>query len=207
MRLAGVDVNEIAVQKARRLIPSADIRHISGHTLPFPDESFDCVTCIEVIEHIPEELRAATMGEVLRVLVPGGRFVLRCPHRGIFSGLDAQNLRFRFPSLYKKLVGRGGRESGYARGVEDIVWHQHFTREELLDLLGPGFDVDYTGYGGLFLFPVADILSWPFYRTGRLDSPLRGAIQRIANWDIGINYGKASFTILLVLRKSKPETD
>jgi SAM-dependent methyltransferase len=201
MALAGVDVNESAVQKARQCVPSAEIRPTMGHLLPFPDESFDCATCIEVIEHIPADLRVPTMREVLRVLSPGGRFVLRCPHDGVFSALDAANFRFRFPRLYKKLVGRGGRDSGYPGGSEDIVWHHHFTKNELLEILGPRFELEHVEYGGLLLFPIADILCWPFYRRHRIDSPMFRRLQGIANWDVGINYGRASFTILLVLRK------
>ena len=201
--LAGVDVNESAVAKARRCLPNAEIHRTTGHKLPFPDSSFDCVTCIEVIEHIPADLREATMREVWRVLTPGGRFVLRCPHRGAFAGLDAQNFRFRFPRLYKRLVKQGNREDGYARGAADIVWHHHFTKDELLDLLGQGFQLEQINYGGLFLFPIVDILSWPFYRTHRIESPLFRALQGVASWDIGINYRGASFTILLVLRKNQ----
>lgn len=43
-------------------------------SLPFPDESFDTVTCIAALNHIPE--RAAFLAEARRVLKPQGNFVM-----------------------------------------------------------------------------------------------------------------------------------
>jgi len=201
IRLAGVDVNQDAVPVARKEVPRADIRHTMGQTLPFSDGEFDCVTCIEVIEHIPQELRAATLREIHRVLAPGGRFVLRCPHEGAFAWLDSNNFRFRLPWLYNRLVGKGKRDFGYARGSEDVVWHHHFTKHELGSLVADGFVVEHTHYGGLFLFPIADVLSWPFYRRQWSRGHIFNWVQRLAHWDISINYGTASFTIMMVLKK------
>jgi SAM-dependent methyltransferase len=47
--------------------------------LTFPDESFDCVITEDVLEHV-RDYRAA-LGEILRVLVPGGRHVFTIPFR------------------------------------------------------------------------------------------------------------------------------
>ncbi|MEO7653516.1 MAG: class I SAM-dependent methyltransferase [Bryobacteraceae bacterium] len=72
VQLAGVDVNAAAVATARRTLPGMDIRESSGDPLPFASGMFDCVTCIEVIEHVPEALRRAILAEMCRVLAPGG---------------------------------------------------------------------------------------------------------------------------------------
>jgi SAM-dependent methyltransferase len=201
MGLCGVDVNAAAVERARKKLPQAEIYNITGHTLPFADSSFDCVTCIEVIEHVPEHLRAATLREIWRVLAPDGTFVLRCPHAGMFAALDSNNLRFRFPHLYRLLLRRGLRDDGYAGGSSDVIWHYHFTKAELLALLGPEFSLRETRYGGLLIFPIGDILRWPFYRLKLLSNPVLRLIDKIMDWDMGLNYGQAAFTILLVLRK------
>jgi SAM-dependent methyltransferase len=201
MHLAGVDVNATAIADARRSLPGADLHQADGPALPFADASFDHVTCIEVIEHIPAEMRRATMREIWRVLIPGGRFILRCPHRGVFQGLDANNLRFRLPRLYARILGGGRRDAGYAGGSAEIVWHQHFHRAELLDLIGPGFRLETICYGGLLLYPLGDLLSSPFYRLKRYDHPALRLIHRTMEWDIGIDYGVASYCILMVMRK------
>ena len=49
----------------------------SALDLPFPDQSFETVVCTEVLEHVPNPLRALT--EMRRVLKTGGMLVLTTP--------------------------------------------------------------------------------------------------------------------------------
>jgi ubiquinone/menaquinone biosynthesis C-methylase UbiE len=51
--------------------------HGSGFALPFADESFPCVLCSQVIEHVPKD--SPILSELVRVLKPGGRLVLGTP--------------------------------------------------------------------------------------------------------------------------------
>jgi SAM-dependent methyltransferase len=201
LKLAGVDVHQFAIDTARRNVPQAELHRYDGPAVPFADASFDHVTCIEVLEHIPAELRRATIDEVWRVLKPGGRFILRCPHAGTFQGLDANNLRFRFPQLYRSIIRKGRRDDGYRENSNGVVWHQHFSRDELIELTSPKFDVEATRYGGMVLLPLGDIIRWPFYRLNLHRNPVLKMIDRVMAWDLGIDYGRASFTILLILRK------
>lgn len=48
-----------------------------GKTFPFAEASFDCVLCNQVLEHVfnPDEF----LGELMRVLKPGGRLLLTVP--------------------------------------------------------------------------------------------------------------------------------
>ena len=48
--------------------------------LPFPDDTFDCVLCCEVVEHVPHD--PSPIAELVRVLRPGGRLVLSTPDYG-----------------------------------------------------------------------------------------------------------------------------
>jgi len=201
MRLFGVEINSAALEKARQNLPDADLHAAGADQLPFSDASFDCVTCIEVLEHIPAKLREQALAEMRRVVRPGGRLVLRVPHAGIFAFLDANNLRFRMPRLYEAFLGNGRRDAGYAGGSEDIVWHHHFTREELHELLGDGWELESSRTGGLLLFPISDLALWPFYRLQRTNNALYRALHWISDFDIGCDYGSASFDILMVLRR------
>lgn len=55
------------------------IREMSAAKLCYPDDAFDLVTSIEVLEHIVELDEA--LSEICRVLKPGGRFAFTTPNR------------------------------------------------------------------------------------------------------------------------------
>ncbi|TNC99665.1 MAG: ubiquinone/menaquinone biosynthesis methylase-like protein [Gallionellaceae bacterium] len=57
---------------------SVKIADLSNERLPFPDESFDLVTCTEVIEHL--EHYRSTLRDIHRVLKPNGTLVLTTPN-------------------------------------------------------------------------------------------------------------------------------
>lgn len=48
------------------IIDDADVR-ASGYDLPFKDRSFECVTCVAMLEHVPQELRGKIARELIRV--------------------------------------------------------------------------------------------------------------------------------------------
>ena len=55
-------------------LTNVETKHAEAGALPFPDASFDLVTCRLAAHHFPDA--AAFVGEVWRVLVPGGTFAL-----------------------------------------------------------------------------------------------------------------------------------
>ena len=200
-RLAGVEINPSALLAARKRVPAAELHHAGAERLPFPDESFQYVTCVEVLEHLPPELRPAAFREMRRVLRPGGRLVLTVPHAGWFAWLDSNNIRLRLPGLYRRLVRRGRRDAGYDAVGRVVEWHHHFTVPELLRLAGEGWRTVTVRYGGLFIYPLMDWLSWPFYRLGRGEHPVRRLFERIAGWDYRCNAGPASYGVLVALER------
>jgi glycosyltransferase involved in cell wall biosynthesis len=67
--------------------------------LPFANESFDCVICSEVIEHIPTDVIDLT--DMVRVLAPGGTLVLGTPDYGRWIWRTLENVYKKvFPSGY-----------------------------------------------------------------------------------------------------------
>jgi methionine biosynthesis protein MetW len=73
----GVDASSVAVQAACRNGIQAQ-RHDLEETLPFSDAMFDCVVCIEVLEHLIDP--AFVLGEIKRVLKPKGQVLLAVPN-------------------------------------------------------------------------------------------------------------------------------
>lgn len=75
----GVDVVAEFVEIARQRYPSARFEHQAAESLDFPDDSFDFVTVLEVLEHVQDW--RMTLGEVARVLRPGGVLILSTTNR------------------------------------------------------------------------------------------------------------------------------
>jgi ubiquinone/menaquinone biosynthesis C-methylase UbiE len=65
-----------ARSKARRSGVHIDFRQGVIEDIPFPDGSFDVVTSTLMMHHLPIELKRQGLGEIHRVLKPGGRLVV-----------------------------------------------------------------------------------------------------------------------------------
>jgi SAM-dependent methyltransferase len=71
--LAGVDLLEHEVEKARALAPHIDFRVVDATGLPFDDASFDLVSTFLIFSSMrADETRQAAAAEIRRVLRPGG---------------------------------------------------------------------------------------------------------------------------------------
>lgn len=78
-RVAGVDVlDQRVVEEGYEFV------QVAGTSLPFPDGSFDLVISNHVIEHVGGPLeRREHLGEIRRVLRPGGMVYLAVPNRWV----------------------------------------------------------------------------------------------------------------------------
>jgi SAM-dependent methyltransferase len=122
----GVDVLFRKLRYARRF--GVPLVHGSDFALPFPDESFSCVVCSQVIEHVPKE--SPILNELVRILKPGGRLVLGTPDYANWEWVVTERLYgFFAPGAYAD---------------EHIA---HYTREELIeDFRKRGFTHEATRY-------------------------------------------------------------
>ncbi len=196
--LVGVDINRDALEVARRRNPEMTFVHADVCDLPFESETFDVVTCLEVIEHVEPERRADAFRELRRVTRRGGRLIVSTPHDGWFAWLDANNVRFRFPMLYRRLIGSGVKDASYDRENRPVVWHEHFRPAQLIDVARPGWRPTAIRRGGLLIAPIVDWLRWPFYRANRGTHAVSLWLERLAAWDTSHDYGRASWRVMLV---------
>ena len=72
-RAVGIDVSDHVVDIARKKHPELEFLVSSGANFPFPENAFDIVQSISVLEHLVD--LQGTLGEVARVLKPGGYFI------------------------------------------------------------------------------------------------------------------------------------
>lgn len=154
----GVDVDVDKIDAARRQFPDFKLGVIrtDGRT-EYPDDHFDTVAIVEVIEHVPDE--RATLNELARVLKPGGRLLLTTPHRGLLTFLDPGNFKFVFPGLHrfvhlKLLRNKQYYEDRFTRSenfglVGDITasdhrppWHRHYRDREIKAYCPPNLCVE-----------------------------------------------------------------
>jgi ubiquinone/menaquinone biosynthesis C-methylase UbiE len=76
-RAVGVDLSPAMIDRARELAmeaPGAEFRVGDSENLPFADGEFTAVLCTTSFHHYPDPQRA--LGEMARVLAPGGRLVV-----------------------------------------------------------------------------------------------------------------------------------
>jgi 2-polyprenyl-6-hydroxyphenyl methylase/3-demethylubiquinone-9 3-methyltransferase len=72
-----------------------DYREAQAESLPFPDGSFDLVTCCDVLEHV-QDLNLV-LSEIARVLKPGGIFIYDTINRTFMTWLGVIFVAQEFP--------------------------------------------------------------------------------------------------------------
>ena len=71
----GVDISDRMIDEARRR--SGDIDHVDfslcdARQLPFPENNFDIVLSLGMLEYVPQDKEIKYLNEIIRVLKPGG---------------------------------------------------------------------------------------------------------------------------------------
>jgi SAM-dependent methyltransferase len=111
-RVVGIDYAEIGLRYCRTK-GLRDVLRASALALPFRDGAFDLCVLMDVLEHVDDEARL--LGEVRRVLRPGGAAIVSVPaFQALWSPHD-EVLEHRRRYRRKELVARV-RESGLEVG-------------------------------------------------------------------------------------------
>jgi SAM-dependent methyltransferase len=208
--LYGVEINKEAVARAKEKYKDQknfEFHHGSADQLPFEDNKFDILTATEVIEHIPTELRRTVIKELHRVIREDGQFIVTVPHRGLFHFLDPSNYRFIAPKLFwafSRLVGGKSRDAGFENEKHGVVWHHHFTMEELEEIFSPEFEIRDIRWRGCLIIPVIDWITFPFYRWNLTQSWLFKFLKRIQRLEFRlINNKFLGYNVLFIAYPKK----
>jgi pseudaminic acid biosynthesis-associated methylase len=133
--VAGIDINQRALDVLRGRIPGIDARLASARAVPFPDASFDLVFTMGVLIHQSPEDLDQVMAEIVRC---SSRYVLcgeyyaeeltEVPYRGQHGALFKMDFGARYSDLFPqlRLVDRGFLPR--AEGVWDDVTYWIFEK-------------------------------------------------------------------------------
>jgi ubiquinone/menaquinone biosynthesis C-methylase UbiE len=139
-RIFGADPSPVALQfcarRGHQLLARASV---TG--LPFPSESFDLVTCFEVLDWFSVEKVKGPASELSRVLKPGGLLFVRVP---------------AFERLY----------SEHDRAIGTV--HRYTAPELRQALVAQGLVLERLTYANALLFPLAAVWRW-LHRSPRPD--------------------------------------
>lgn len=166
----GVDLSRqrFEVEGVRAFVNQGDAEH-----LPFADATFDAVTSMGVLHHVPRPERA--IDEIHRVLKPGGRLTLMLYHR------NSAMYRLRFPllgllrgkSLAEQVneVDGAGNPKGivFSRREAHAFVHRFSQVETFVSQLEPWMVA--PGFSRVakeaWLKPLASTLGWALYVKAR----------------------------------------
>lgn len=108
-KVVGIDFSPEAIKYAKKR--GLDIKQASVQKIPFKKGSFDAVTSVDVLYHLAVTDDVAALGEIKRVLKPGGILVLRVPaNKFLLSAHDVHvhtARRYDKRELVKKLRQAG----------------------------------------------------------------------------------------------------
>lgn len=136
-----LDPSEKAIQRMKESLGDrAQVGY--SQSMPFPDGKFDTVIMTEVLEHLEQDVRLATLREIKRVLVASGRFIgtvpadevleenrAVCPHCGQVFHRYGHALAFSRESLHAELSRQFRTvkiERKYFGGFSSLNWKGRF---------------------------------------------------------------------------------
>ena len=109
----GIDATPDMLRWARQMESAAVLAAGEAHRLPFAHASFDCVSDVTVIQHIPAAQQLQALAEMARVVKPGGRMILMELIRGKGGHIFPRTPRdwiHQAESQGMKLIGWFGQE-------------------------------------------------------------------------------------------------
>ncbi|MDX9974994.1 MAG: class I SAM-dependent methyltransferase [FCB group bacterium] len=76
--LNGMDLSEKVIEYTRTRVPSANVQCLGIDDADFPDNRFDCIVMLAVLEHVKDPRE--TLQKITRWLAPGGLIIVLVPY-------------------------------------------------------------------------------------------------------------------------------
>jgi len=139
--VVSVDFTRIAVESTRNLLKEAGlpgrVRQADATSLPFKNDTFDCVYSFGVLHHIPDIEKA--ISEIKRVLKPGGQIMVMLYHE--------DSLLYGYSIVYLRGIKQGLLEkfsmddilARYSERKEDNPYTRVYTKAEAQTLFSQYF--------------------------------------------------------------------
>lgn len=127
-RVTGVDFSQRMLQLAERYVPEMKRVHGDMSRVEFAPASFDAVTAVYSLFHLPRERHPALLANVRRWLRPRGKFLFTYATRH-YTGADTFDGRIEFmgkplfyshdtPEQLRAILAQAG------LGIENEAWHE-----------------------------------------------------------------------------------
>jgi ubiquinone/menaquinone biosynthesis C-methylase UbiE len=142
LKTAGVDISKVGLSQAQAKVPRADLKVSWAEELPFPDASFDFVTCIGSLEHVMDITQAVR--EMVRVAKPGAGVLIIVPNRRFVFAFVTHLRQSLFPDHSQPVERMASRRewfdtlTGNGLSVERVVRDNHFYVPPILQFLARG---------------------------------------------------------------------
>jgi 2-polyprenyl-3-methyl-5-hydroxy-6-metoxy-1,4-benzoquinol methylase len=130
--ILGIDVHEQAISNANTLAEQQSLKERSHFRvvdatahLPFEGATFDAITCIDAINHLPD--RKEVIREWTRILKSGGRLLFTDPIT-VTGWLSATEIAVRSSIGFFLFVPAGYDESVISESGLRLLWHEDVTK-------------------------------------------------------------------------------
>jgi SAM-dependent methyltransferase len=86
-RVTGVDISDVQIERARRLVPTGTFRRADATQIDLPPASFDAVVCLYALIHMPVADQPRLIDRIATWLRPGG-WLLTTVGNAAWSGTE-----------------------------------------------------------------------------------------------------------------------
>jgi ubiquinone/menaquinone biosynthesis C-methylase UbiE len=148
-------------------VANADPYRARSDGLPFRSASFDAAVCLGLLEHLPRPVQSATIGEIARVLRPGGLFWL------VLNNPESLLLADTADNPYRDGLQR---ESGYYCSV--------VSEPALLEEAAAFFRIETLGSNLFYSLQRHAARALP--EAARRDRRIAPFFERAAEWDLAL---------------------